>query len=171
MWSVDGAIAFVAEEAGATRVTGLDVMGETPAYQDEHARRRSRVRFVQGDLHEQATVAAVGPHDVVWCSGVIYHAPHPLLTLQRLRALTGQTLILASEVAREVRGRPNTCVFAPPPGAHPGITEPLDPARGYVGWYWLPSPSALRAMLAATGFAIDDEHATKHHLTLIASPA
>ena len=170
MWSVDGALAFAAEDAGATSVTGVDVMGETPAYQAEHARRGSSVRFVQGDLHDPATVERVGVHDVVWCSGVLYHAPHPLLTLERLRALTGRTLLLATETAREQRRRPNTIRFAPPPGAHPAHTEPFDPARGYVNWYFLPTPSALRAMLAATGFAVVEEHLRPHHATVVARP-
>ncbi len=52
------------------------------------------MRFVRGDLHDPATVAEVGPHEVVWCSGVLYHAPNPVLTLQRLRELTTELLIL-----------------------------------------------------------------------------
>lgn len=169
MWSVHGAIAFAAEAAGASAVTGLDVMGPTPEYEAEHARRGSRVRFVQGDLHDEAALAAVGPHDVVWCSGVIYHAPHPLLTLQRLRSIARETLILASETIPEIRGHPNACVFAPPPGVHPAHTEPFDPSRGYVNWYWGLTPSALRAMLGAAGFTVREQHATKHHLTIVAS--
>ncbi|MBI5104693.1 MAG: M28 family peptidase [Solirubrobacterales bacterium] len=168
MWSVHGAIAFAAEAAGATRVTGVDVMGETPEYRAEHARRGSAVRFVGGDLHDPATVAAAGVHDVVWCSGVLYHAPHPLLTLQRLRELTGRTLLLATEVLPEVRGLRRAAVFAPDPHVHPGRPQPPDAATGYAGWFWLPTPSATRALLEAAGFAVTEEHAAPFHRTFVA---
>ena len=84
---------------------------------------RQDPRFVQGDLHDIGTVAEAGPHDVVWCSGVLYHAPHPLLTLERLNALTapGGTLVLATETLPR---RGTECVFAPAPGTHPTHTEP-----------------------------------------------
>jgi hypothetical protein len=162
LWSVDGAIAFAAREAGATRVTAVDVMAPTPAF----LARQGDVRFVHGDIHDPATVAAAGPHDVVWCSGVLYHAPHPLLTLERLRALTTGTLVLATEVTR-ARGR--ACVFAPDPGSHPAHSEAFDPARGYANWFWGLSRGAVRAMLEATGFAVAEEHATRRHATFLAN--
>lgn len=168
MWSVHGAIAFAAEDAGASEVSGMDLMGETPEFQAEHARRRSRMRFVQGDLHDEVALAGLGPHDVVWCSGVLYHAPHPLLTLERLRSVTRETLILATETIPERIGARNVCVFAPEPGIHPTHTEPFDPARSYVNWYWAITPSALRAMLGATGFAVVQEHRTPFHTTVVA---
>ncbi len=165
MWNVHGKIAFAAEAAGATSVTGADVMGETPEFQAEHARRGSRMRFVQGDLHDPATVEAIGPHEVVWCSGVLYHAPHPILTLQRLRELTTETLILATETV-PLRG--TRVDFAPRPGTHPGLTDPLDPSQGYVGWWWLPSPGAVAEMLRATGFEVVDETRLPYHSTFVA---
>jgi hypothetical protein len=160
MWSVHGAIAFAARDAGATRVTALDVMGPTP----EFTARQGDVRFIHGDLHDPATVAAAGVHDVVWCSGVLYHAPNPLLTLERLRALTGETLLLATEV---IRGRGRRCVFAPDPRSHPARPEPFDPARGYGNWWWGFTRSAVVAMVEASGFAVAERHATAHHLTLV----
>ncbi|WP_320670540.1 class I SAM-dependent methyltransferase [Patulibacter defluvii] len=167
MWSVDGALAFAAEDAGATRVTGVDIMPPTPAYEAEHARRGSSVRFVAGDLHDPATLEQTGVHDVVWCSGVLYHAPHPLLTLERLKAFTGETLIVASETL-PLRG--TQCVFAPPPGSHPAHSEPFDPAAGYVNWYWGISPGALRQMLVAVGLEPVEEHRTVYHTTIVARP-
>lgn len=168
MWNVNGGIAFAAEAAGATEVAGMDLMGETPAYQAEHARRSSKMRFVQGDLHDELALARLGVHDVVWCSGVLYHAPHPLLTLERLRSVTAQTLILATETLPERLLARNVCVFAPKPGTHPTHTEPFDPARGYVNWYWGITPSALRAMVGASGFTIREEHRTAFHVTVVA---
>jgi SAM-dependent methyltransferase len=165
MWSVHGALCFAAEEAGATAVTGVDVMGETPEFVAERERRGSAVRFVQGDLHDPAL--AVEPHDVVWCSGVIYHAPHPLLTLERLRRLTASTLLLATEVVPEVRGRARATFFAPEPGSHPAHTLPFDPAQGYGNWYWGLTPSAVLAMVEASGFTVVDEHRARHHLTVV----
>lgn len=163
MWKVNGRIAFVAEEAGATRVTGLDVMEATPDFEAEHARRSSSVRFVHGDLHDAATVAEVGPHEVVWCSGVLYHSPNPVLTLQRLRELTSDVLILQTMTLPELPGVRQGVVF------YPGVPDPRLYARWgeaaarnlrlpnpgedpYAPWWWGISRSALDAMLKAADF-------------------
>jgi hypothetical protein len=177
MWGVDGEIAFAAEEAGASAVTAVDVMAPTERYEAEHARRGSAVRFVPGDLHDPATVEAVGVHDVVWCSGLIYHAPHPLLTLERLRALTGRTLLLATESLPEVPGLRGACVFYPGADRRPfaapgrvGLDGPFDARRGYENWWWGITGSALRGMLAATGFEVSEVRDDALHLTVVASP-
>lgn len=165
MWSVHGRIAFAAEEAGARAVTGVDVMGPTPEYRAEHARRGSGVRFVQGDLHDPATLGQAGVHDVVWCSGVLYHAPHPVLTLERLRVVTGELLLLSTEALPEVPGTPGACVFYPalddagrrayagaPGGPALAVTAPYDAAAGYGNWFWGITPSALEGFLRVAGF-------------------
>jgi 2-polyprenyl-3-methyl-5-hydroxy-6-metoxy-1,4-benzoquinol methylase len=184
MWSVDGAIAFAAEAAGATAVTGVDLMPPTAEFQRRHAERGSLVRFVQGDLHEHDTIAVVGVHDVVWCSGVVYHAPHPLLTLQRLRELTGELLILASETIPEVPGVRQACVFLPglPPrdraaymtarsGADVhGVSTAFDPDRGYGNWYWGLSSSALAAMCEASGLLPIEISGDPFNTTIVARP-
>ena len=170
MWSIDGALCFAAEDAGASAVTGVDVMGPTERFEAERARRGSQVRFVQGDMHEPATIAQIGRHDVVWCSGVLYHAPHPLLTLERLRELTMSTLLLATETIAETPGRRDTCVIAPSRDEHPNAEPAAGPGAGYGPWYWGISPSALRTMLKLTGFALADEHRTPFHVTIVATP-
>jgi hypothetical protein len=168
MWTIDGALCFAAEDAGAAAVTGVDVMARSQRFDAEHARRGSKVRFVQGDLHDPATVAEIGRHDVVWCSGVLYHAPHPLLTLERLRELTGQTLLLATEIVADTPGRRGTCIVAPGPEEHPNAEPPEGPGAGYGPWYWGISPSALRSMLALSGFAVVEEFRTPFHMTVVA---
>lgn len=183
MWGVEGALAFLAEEAGATAVTGIDVMGATPGFDAERARRGSAVRFVRGDLHDAATLEAAGVHDVVWCSGVLYHAPHPLLTLERLRAVCRERLILSTEALPELPGLPGTCVFYPgldadgraafrgaPGGRALAVTEPFDPREGYGNWFWGITPSALRGMLAATGWRIESEQGSPFHRVIFARP-
>lgn len=168
MWTIDGALCFAAEDAGAASVTGVDVMAASERFEAERTRRDSRVRFVRGDLHDPATVAEIGTHDVVWCSGVLYHAPHPLLTLERLRALTGQTLLLATETVAETPGRRNTCILAPGSDEHPNSEPPAGPDAGYGPWYWGISPSALRTMLKLSGFAVVEEFRTPFHVTVVA---
>jgi 2-polyprenyl-3-methyl-5-hydroxy-6-metoxy-1,4-benzoquinol methylase len=168
MWSVDGALCFAAEDAGASTVTGVDVMAASERFEAERERRGSAVAFVQGDLHDPAL--PVAPHEVVWCSGLIYHAPHPLLSLERLRALTTGTLLLATETIPEVRRRPRSAVFAPEPGSHPAHTVAFDPAQGYGNWYWGLTPSAVVAMVEAAGFAVGEQYRTKWHLTVVGTP-
>lgn len=185
MWNVDGALAFLAEEHGATSVTGLDVMAPTPEFEAEHARRGSRVRFVRGDLHDPHVAAAVGEHDVVWCSGLLYHSPHPLLALERLRSITREVLILATETAPEVPGLRQACVFYPGLGdtdrrlhaaARPGavalgVSTPFDPDQSYGAWWWGITPSAARGMLRAVGFELLEEYGGPLHRTFVARPA
>jgi hypothetical protein len=166
MWNVHGAIAFAAEAAGATKVTALDVMPASPQF--EARRRDSIVRFVQGDLHDEQVMTAVGRHDVVWCSGVLYHAPHPVLTLERLRAITGRTLLLATEIL-PLPGR--FAAFAPARWMHPGRPMPFDAGKGYAPWWWLPTAGAVRAMLEATGFAVVEEHGGRFQRTFVCRSA
>ncbi|HUR84061.1 MAG TPA: class I SAM-dependent methyltransferase [Solirubrobacteraceae bacterium] len=168
MWTIHGALCFAAEDAGAASVTGVDVMAPTERFEAELRRRDSKVRFLQGDIHDPATVAAIGRHDVVWCSGVLYHAPHPLLTLERLRDLTAQTLLLATETVPETPGRRGTCVIAPGREEHPNAEPPAGPGAGYGPWYWGISPSALRSMLTLSGFTVVEEHRTPFHVTVVA---
>ncbi|MEJ7797019.1 MAG: methyltransferase domain-containing protein [Solirubrobacteraceae bacterium] len=168
MWTIHGALCFAAEDAGAATVTGVDVMAPSAQFTAALQRRDSQVRFVQGDLHEPATVTQVGRHDVVWCSGVLYHAPHPLLTLQRLRELTGDTLLLATETIAETPGRRGTCVIAPGRDEHPNAEPAGAAGQGYGPWYWGIAPSALRTMLKLSGFQVVEEHWTPFHVTVVA---
>lgn len=168
MWTINGELCFAAEDAGAATVTGVDVMARSPEFDAEHARRGSKVRFVQGDLHLPATIAEIGVHDVVWCSGVLYHAPHPLLTLERLRSLTGETLLLATETVAETPGRRNTCIVAPGRDEHPNSEPATAAGQGFGPWYWGIAPSALRTMLKLSGFDVVEEFRTPFHVTIVA---
>lgn len=174
MWEMHGRIPFVAEEAGATAVTAVDAMDATPEYRAEHERRGSSVRFVQGDLHDPVTVDEIGTHDVVWCSGVIYHSPSPYLLLEHLRRLTGELIYLGTEVVPELPGFDQACVFYPglredsrraygsahgPEHDAIGVNRPFDhsPGLGYANYWWGITPSALRAMMRTARFEIIEE--------------
>jgi hypothetical protein len=49
MWGVNGEYAFLAEEAGATEVTRVDVFGLTPEFETTRRERGFRVWFLLGD--------------------------------------------------------------------------------------------------------------------------
>lgn len=183
MWKVHGEMAFLAEECGASRVTAVDVMAPSAAYEQEHTRRHSHVRFLHADINDPAASESIGPHEVVWCSGVLYHAPNPLLTLERLRSITSVVLLLATETIPEVPGLAQACVFWPllperdrrlhaatrPWANAVGINIPFDPSQQYSAWWWGISPSALRAMLGASGFTVQWEQGGPLHRTVVAA--
>jgi SAM-dependent methyltransferase len=153
MWRIDGANAFAADEAGAARVTALDVMDPTPAF--EARQRDSSVQFVQADIHDEGLPEWLGPHEVVWCSGVLYHVPDPLATIRQLAALTGRRLLLATEVL-PARGR--RAVWLPTRADHPGAPDRAPSSLDdYAPWYWLPSPAVVRSMLALAGLRVAHE--------------
>jgi SAM-dependent methyltransferase len=185
MWGVNGRFAFEAEAAGASDVTALDVFGPTPEFDAEHARRRSRVRFVLGDAADPKTLREAGGHDVVFCAGVLYHHPSPFDLLAALRSVCRSTLILRTSTIPEVDGLPNAAVFFPMLDDRArglwrlaslglphqeGISNPFQPAQGYGNWFWGLTPSCLRSMLQVSGFRVDEQHEEAFAQTIVAAP-
>ena len=111
----DGANAFRAEDAGASAVTIFDVGDIEFAfdYAAEHERRGSKIRYVQGDLHDDVSIEQVGAHDLVWCTGVLYHTPNPVHQLMQLREITRELLFLGTHTIPEVPGVPQACLYYP----------------------------------------------------------
>jgi hypothetical protein len=140
---------------------------------------------VLGDATDPRTVAAVGPHDVVFCAGVLYHHPSPFDLLTALRQLCRTTLILRTSTIPEVEGLPNAAVFFPMLGDsaretwnlkrlglphQEGISNPFQAAQGYGNWIWGLSPSCLRSMLQVAGFQVDEQWEEAFAQTLICTP-
>ncbi len=155
MWSANGRIGFEAEARGASGVTAFDAMDRTAEFDAEHERRGSSIRFVRGDLHSDESMRAVGPHDVVWCTGVMYHTPNPLLALERLVSITSELLIVGTKTVPEAAAAPGAAIFFP--GLPSAAREPYaqlwgsalrrdfdaDPIRSYANWWWGFTPSAF----------------------------
>jgi SAM-dependent methyltransferase len=170
MWGVDGEYAFVAAEAGAQRVVGVDVFGPTPEFEQKRAARAPGVVFVLGDISRPDTFNRVGTVDVVFCAGVLYHHPSPFDLLVALRRICGETLILRTSTIPEVRGLPNAAVYFPmldqrgrelwnlkPLGVtyQAGISDAFRPDEGYGNWFWGLTPSCLESLLATAGFKVE----------------
>ena len=184
MWKIHGGYAFRAADAGAVRVVGVDVMAATPEFLARNAARARPIEFVQADVNDPALPARVGRADVVFCGGVLYHVPNPVLTLERLRALATGTLILSSMTIPE-RDLPQAAVyvpFLPDAGrrtlaarvAGPskiGLDTPFDGAVDYSNWFWLLTPSAIAAMLRTAGFAVLESHVFRHAACFVCAVA
>lgn len=185
MWGVNGEYAFVAEEAGATQVTGVDVFGPSPEFERARAERRSRVRFVLGDATDPGVVEDVGPVDVVLCAGVLYHHPSPFDLLVALRRMCRRALILRTSTIPEIRGFPNAAVFYPGLDAssrrlwqlgtlglqhQTGLSDAFRPSEGYGNWFWGLTPSCVRSMLEVAGFRVDEQWEEAFAQTMICTP-
>jgi SAM-dependent methyltransferase len=191
LFGIHGEVALLAEEAGATRVTLFDAGDpEYTEFPAERERRGSRVRFVQGDLEDPASVADVGAHDIVWCAGVIYHTPNPVLQLMHLRDITRELLFLGTRTIPEVPGVPQACLYYPylddeqrlaharpygNTGKGWGIGEPFvdRPMLGHGNFWWGITPSALRAMLRTARFEVVEERRSRDwpwHVDVVARP-
>jgi len=185
MWGVNGEHAFIAEEAGATAVTAVDVFGPTPEFEAEHTRRTSTVRFILGDVAAPDTLDRIGVVDVVFCAGVLYHHPSPYDLLVALRRICAKTLILRTSTIPEVDGLPNAAVYfplLPDPARHlwnlrslgvkwqAGITAPFEPRDGYGNWFWGLTPSCLRSLVETAGFRVEATEPEPFAQTLVCTP-
>jgi 2-polyprenyl-3-methyl-5-hydroxy-6-metoxy-1,4-benzoquinol methylase len=170
MWGVNGEYSFLAEAAGATAVTAVDVFGPTPEFEEKRHARGSEVRFVLGDITRADTLDEVGQADVVFCAGVLYHHPSPFDLLVALRRICRETLILRTSTIPEVRGLPNAAVYFPMLDAKArelwnlkslgllhqvGISNEFQPQEGYGNWFWGLTPSCLESLLKTAGFRVD----------------
>jgi SAM-dependent methyltransferase len=175
MYGIVGEMAFLAEQAGATRVVLFDGMDPSDEFDEKHRRNESRLRYIQGDLHDADHIASLGQFDIVWCAGVIYHSPNPLQQLMHLRHVTRERLLLGTHVIPEVPGIEQACVLYPGISAEmqatyahvhggaerfPGMAGPFDttPLLAYANMWWGISPSALRSMMHYSGFEVTDEY-------------
>ena len=160
MWAMHGKTAYYAEELGATKVTAFDGMDATPEFEEERRRRNSRIRFVQGDLDKRDLERSIGKHDVVWCTGLLYHTPEPFRVISDLLSIAGEYAILGSKTAPEVPGMPNMPIFLPGLGEAErkalmpywgkNLRRPFGnlPAWDYE-WWWLLTGSTIASMIEA----------------------
>lgn len=188
MYGVSGELAFVAEESGASRVVLFDAMDPSDDFVDRHARTNSGIEFYQGDLHDAPAVEALGTFDVVWCSGVLYHSPNPLLQLMLLRRLTKETMVLGNLVIPELPNFEQACLFYPGISTRsqetfakklggkerfPGMASPFDTLENFAfgNMWWGFSPSALRSMMRFTGLdCVEEYQYTPGALDIVAKP-
>lgn len=174
MYGIDGEVAFRAEQAGASAVTLFDAGEPTTTFLERSKQRGSAIRCVQGDLEDPVTVSEIGPHQIVWCTGVIYHTPNPVRQLMHLREITTELLFLGSATIPEIPGFPQACVYYPylePRDRAPFARAVFDPARalgvgtafdprpmyGHGNFWWGITRSALRAMLTTARFEVIEE--------------
>jgi SAM-dependent methyltransferase len=185
MWGVNGEYTFLAEEAGATIVKGVDVFGPTPEFEAKRLARNSSVEFILGDAGQPSTIERIGVMDVVFCAGVLYHHPSPFDLLVALRQMCGETLILRTSTIPEIRGLPNAAVYFPMLKPHErrlwdlrslgvprqmGITDGFEPDQGYGNWFWGMTPSCLTSLLQTAGFRVEDRATEAFAQTFICTP-
>lgn len=185
MWGVNGEYAFIAEEAGATAVKGVDVFGPTPEFEEKKRARGSNVEFILGDATHPDTIGRVGVVDLVFCAGVLYHHPSPYDLLVALRRMCGEMLILRTSTIPENGSLPNTAVYWPMLSEKDrnlwnlsnlglsyqlGISNDFQPGEGYGNWFWGLTPSALESLLATAGFRVEWRATEPFAQTVICTP-
>jgi hypothetical protein len=171
-------------------VTLFDAGEPTPGFLEKARAQGADIRCLQGDLEDPVSLEEIGPHQIVWCSGVIYHSPNPVAQLLNLRKITTELLFLGSATIPEIPGFPQACVYYPylprrqraplargVPNARMsiGLGTPFDDRAmyGHANFWWGITPSALRAMVRSARFEIVDElHGEGHPwgMQLIAKP-
>lgn len=185
MWGVNGEYAFIAEEAGAITVKGVDVFGPTPEFEEKKEARNSSVEFILGDASQPATLARIGEMDVVFCAGVLYHHPSPFDLLVALRRICRVRLILRTSTIPEINGLPNAAVYYPMLDEKArrmwnlsglgllkqvGISDGFEPDQGYGNWFWGLTPSCLESLLQTAGFQVDFRSTEPFAQTVICTP-
>lgn len=177
MWLVHGRFAFFAEQAGAREVVSFDILDRSPEFQREHERRKSSVRYVQGDLMDPGAIANLGSFDLVFCSGVLYHLPDPLTGLRHLKSLAADRLLLGTAVVTG-HARKQHAIYYPylkkpwtqrvgeaigvPGRFFTDYPYRFDPAEQYANWYWGFSPRCFGAMAASVGLEVERVHDRWH---------
>lgn len=106
LWGTRNEKVSVALNAGARTATMADIAPlDHQLWKDfdAHCRQRNVHGYgrAQLDIVEPPLEYADLVHDVVHCSGIIYHVPDPYRMLANLRKLTGEYLILTSMVVPE----------------------------------------------------------------------
>jgi hypothetical protein len=185
LWGVVNEQITTANAAGATSLIQIDPAGEdlwNSFRQRCSAAKVANYKCIVGDINDPALPANVEPADVVHCAGVLYHCPHPLYTLQQLRRITKQTLLLGcatiparvANAAGELRLEAGSALFVPAATAFqrailaqflsdvgardiPGIDQSLPDGwkvTDYGAWWWFFTPQFVETLLTLAGFTV-----------------
>jgi tRNA (mo5U34)-methyltransferase len=143
----DGFYSFEAEKRGAAHVLATDSFAwdgrnwsDQTGFQLAHRLLGSKVQSKLIDPLDLAPDAVGGTYDVVLFLGVLYHMKHPLLALERIASVTGDLLIIETEVD-------NLLVPSPSLAFYPATELNDDPSN----WFG-PNAKAVEGMLRAVGF-------------------
>jgi Methyltransferase domain len=182
LWGAVNEKVSVAHRAGATSLTMIDVM---PPEDEWWGRFRERIRehgVARYETHSgDVATAPLGPFDVIHCSGVLYHVPHPIDFLARIRDRLNEHLVLSSAVIpRRIENQDGVlevpeggALFVPSmddaakrvytrfwqgdsDAAMWGVNRAFDhfTLDNYVPWWWLMTVSAIRGMARVAGFEV-----------------
>ncbi len=185
LWGVVNEQVTTAHAAGATSLTQINLACDElweAFHQRCLAAQIEDCRCIVGDINDPALPDSVEPSDVVHCAGVLYHCPHPLYTLQQLRRITKQTLLLGCatipehvvNTAGELRLESGSALFVPAAsplqlsvlavhmaevGARniPGIDQYLPngwKVSDYGAWWWYFTPRFVESLLTLAGFRV-----------------
>lgn len=187
LWMTVNEKVSVAAKAGASRLAMLDLSVPDSEWWPKFRNRMESlgIRGVQEQIVDIAEYRGE-KHDVVHCSGVLYHHPNPMTILSGLRRATREHLVLTSAVTQtKIENEFGTytvpssgAIFVPAlndqerkilsrywqaigVGVH-GITEVVpyrieeDNSFDAGPWWWLPTPACMNAMAEAAGFKLVD---------------
>lgn len=157
----DGFFAFACERLGA-EVVAID--HTDPANTGFLAAKRilgSSVEYVQANVYTLEP-ERLGSFDVILFLGVLYHLRHPLLALDRLRALSRGEIFVESLVCDQSLftglQQPQTLAAVAPGLAEIPIAQFLPFGRFHPDWTnkWSPNVACLRALVEDSLFTVED---------------
>lgn len=192
LWGTVNEKVSVAANAGAASLTMIDVAGlQGELWTKFHDRMKglglTEYLCTSGDICEFGFQPGTPVYDVVHCSGVLYHHPHPMRMMEALRRITKKHLILTSAVTQEVvknkLGKytvpPSGVVFVPALAERDrkilakywtekagvevcyGISEPVNwDTSVFDPWWFLPTATAVQAMATCCRFRVVDSGPT-----------
>lgn len=160
----DGAYSFEMERRGAGRVLATDHWcwsgpgwGTQDGFNLAREALGSRVEDLDVDPHD-LSAEKMGRFDVVLFLGVLYHVKDPLIVLERVYDVTGDLLVLETEVDMLFTRRPAAAFYE-------GSELGADATN-----FWGPNPPAVLGMLREVGFR-NPRVVSKHRAPRIAARA
>jgi tRNA (mo5U34)-methyltransferase len=143
----DGFMSFEAERRGAARVLATDSFswggsgwGTKDGFELARCALASKVEDQEIDVMDLSPEALGGTFDVVLFLGVLYHMRDPVGALERVASVTGELLIVETEVGMLLHR-------APAASFYPAAELHGDPTN-----WWAPNVAAVAGMLRAVGF-------------------
>jgi tRNA (mo5U34)-methyltransferase len=146
-----GFYSIEAKRRGAARVLGVDGQ-RLPIRQAVFVRRLLGldIEYCRLNVYE-LTRRRIGQFDITLALGLLYHLKHPMLALENLYQVTRDLLIIETAIMPKKR--------TPPPFQHrlgrlhpfACIENPVEAKEQVANWF-LPSVTALTALLRNTGF-------------------